>query len=110
MSAQAYKTPLLDLLRNVPKSHRTEWPIQLSEDGREIGRAMCPIGRLVHEAADRIMQLEAIQTEPRFFNEWKISSDKLGGITVTHPDTSEIYIGHGEGGIKAMFLYELCAS
>ena len=62
MSEQAYKTPLIDLLRNVPKDHRTQWPIQWSENGSEIGHAMCPIGRLAHEAADRIVELEALQS------------------------------------------------
>lgn len=61
MSDQAYKTPLIDLLRNVPKDHRTQWSIQWAEDGRETGHAICPIGRLAHEAADRIVELEALQ-------------------------------------------------
>jgi hypothetical protein len=56
---QARQTPLTDLLRAVPKDFRAQWPIQWSEDGHETGHAMCPLGRLVHEAADRIEGLEA---------------------------------------------------
>jgi hypothetical protein len=59
MSEQAKKTPLIDLLRDVPKDHRTQWPIQWSGDGWVSGHAMCPVGILAHEAADRIVELEA---------------------------------------------------
>jgi hypothetical protein len=54
MSDKAQQTPLTDLLRAVPKDFRAQWPIQWSEDGHETGHAMCPLGRLVHEAADMI--------------------------------------------------------
>ena len=47
-------TPLVDLLRNVPITHRTEWEIQWAEDGTPTGHAMCPIGKHCHDAADRI--------------------------------------------------------
>jgi hypothetical protein len=59
MSEQAYKKPLIDLLQSVPKDHRTQWPIQWSGDGWVSGHAMCPVGILAHEAADRIVELEA---------------------------------------------------
>lgn len=58
-NAQPQQTPLIDLLRAVPKDLRSQWPIQWTEDGHETGHAMCPIGRLAHEAADRIAELEA---------------------------------------------------
>lgn len=67
MSDRPQKTPLVDLLRNVPKDLRAEWPIQWSEDGRETGHSMSPIGKHCHEAADRIAELkrqlaEALET------------------------------------------------
>ena len=47
------KTPLVDLLKDVPEAARGDWPL---ESG---GYALTPYGRLCHEAADRIIELEA---------------------------------------------------
>ena len=52
------QTPLVDLLRSVPKDFRGTWPIQWAEDGSETGHAMSPVGRHAHDAAD---ELEALQ-------------------------------------------------
>ena len=52
------KTPLVDLLRQIPPNHRTEWPIQG-------GHSLCPIGRLAQEAADKIEELEEELEEAR---------------------------------------------
>ena len=80
MSEQGYKAPLIDLLRNVPKDHRTQWPIQWSENGSEIGHAMCSIGRLAHEAADRIVELEALQSgEPVA---WMFQHEDTGMVSI----------------------------
>ena len=59
MSSIPMKTPLLDLLRDVPKDARGSWPTQWSDDGRETGHAMTPYGRLCHEAADQLKDLKA---------------------------------------------------
>jgi len=60
----AYKTPLVELLRDTPKDFRASWPVQWAEDGRETGCMMSPVGLLVHEAAD---ELEALQRKVREF-------------------------------------------
>lgn len=58
ISDNAQKTPLVEMLRSVPKTHRTEWEIQWAEDGTATGHAMSPIGKHCHAAADRIEELE----------------------------------------------------
>ena len=58
MSDMPMQTPLTDLLRDVPKDLRAEWPIQWSDDGRETGHTLSPIGKHCHDAADRIAELE----------------------------------------------------
>jgi len=58
MSEKPSKTPLIDLLMDVPEDYRGEWETQWSEDGTPCGHAMAPIGRYCHEAADRIKALE----------------------------------------------------
>lgn len=67
---EAQKTPLTDLLRGVPPSHRTEWESQWAENGRPTGHTMCPVGKLMHEAADRIAELEAENERLREFAIW----------------------------------------
>lgn len=58
MSEQPSETPLVDLLRCIPKDHRTEWEIQWDEEtGNPTGHAMCPIGLHAHAAAAEIEQL-----------------------------------------------------
>ena len=59
MSDAPQQTPLVDLLRDVPKNLRAEWPIQWSDDGRETGHSLAPIGKYCHDAADRIEKLES---------------------------------------------------
>lgn len=61
MEHQPAKTPLVDLLRMIPKDFRGEWETQWSEDGTATGHAMHPVGREAHEAADRIESLEQEQ-------------------------------------------------
>ena len=51
--------PLLELARRIPKDFRGEWEIQWHEDGTPSGHAMAPVGRYVHQLADRIEELEA---------------------------------------------------
>ena len=58
MSDTPQQTPLVDLLRDVPKDLRAEWPIQWSEDGRETGHSIAPIGKYCHDAVDKIAELE----------------------------------------------------
>jgi chromosome segregation ATPase len=59
MSDQANKTPLIDLLRNVPKDFRASWESQWADDGTPTGHTMSPVGQLCHEAAERLAELEA---------------------------------------------------
>jgi hypothetical protein len=59
------QTPLVDLLREVPKDLRAEWPSQWAEDGRPIGHTLSPVGKHCHEAAERIAELEAQLAEAR---------------------------------------------
>ena len=66
---QACATPLVDMLRSVPASHRTEWETQWAEDGTPTGHAMSPIGKHCHDAADRIADLEAeLATITKLYN------------------------------------------
>lgn len=65
---QACETPLVDLLREIPKYHRTEWETQWFEDGTPSGHAMCPIGRDAHRAADTIESLEKELSVEKIFN------------------------------------------
>jgi hypothetical protein len=60
MSDQAQATPLVDLLRGVPKDHRTQYESQWREDGSPTGHTLCPVGRLMHEAADEIERLKGV--------------------------------------------------
>ena len=53
------QTPLLELARSVPKDLRGEWEIQWFEDGTPCGYAMAPVGKYLHDMADRIAELEA---------------------------------------------------
>jgi len=50
---QAQKTPLVDLLRDIPVAQRTTWPAVW----RVGGLVTAPIGKLAHEAADEIDRL-----------------------------------------------------
>jgi len=52
MSEQANKTPLLELLRDIPKGAHLQWEVG------EFHHAMSPVGLYCHEAADRIKALE----------------------------------------------------
>ena len=107
MSEQAYKTPLVDLLRNVPKDHRTEWPIQWAENGAETGHALCPIGKLAHEAADRIAELEAAHAQ---------AGDAVGEVYFDAHDAANVFwFAHPQEGAKlytappaAAIHYECC--
>jgi hypothetical protein len=62
MSEQPEKTPLIDLLREVPKDHKTEWEIQWGEDGWPTGHSMCPIGYLTHKAVD-LLEAQAVEID-----------------------------------------------
>ena len=57
-NAESCNTPLTELLKAVPITHRTEWETQWAEDGTPTGHCMSPIGKHCHEAADRIAELE----------------------------------------------------
>jgi len=57
-NAGSCNTPLTELLKAVPITHRTEWEIQWAEDGTPTGHAICPIGKHCHDAADRVTELE----------------------------------------------------
>jgi len=86
MSDKACKTPLIDLLRSVPITHRAEWEIQWAEDGTPTGHAMSPIGKLCHDAADRIAELEAtIERVGELPKSWMpvLTSNENGQITAT---------------------------
>jgi hypothetical protein len=52
------EVPLPEMLRSIPKDYRSCIPFQWSEDGRETGHHMIPVGLQVHQAADRIETLE----------------------------------------------------
>ena len=55
----ACKVPLVERLRSIPRNLRAEWAMQWDEEGRATGHTLSPVGRLCHEAADRIAELEA---------------------------------------------------
>lgn len=59
MSDQAQQVPLIELARSVPKTLHGEWEIQWAEDGTPTGHSLAPVGRYLHELADRIESLEA---------------------------------------------------
>ena len=82
MSEQACKTPLIDLLIDVPATLRVTWETQWAEDGTPTGHAMCPIGNLCHEAADRIAELEANRKASCIaFAQWFRSGNNRHGRT-----------------------------
>jgi hypothetical protein len=56
---KAQQTPLVELLQKIPEGHRTQYESMWNEEGHPIGHTMCPIGRLAHQAADEIEQLQA---------------------------------------------------
>ena len=56
MNNQSEK-PIEELLRGVPQDHRICIPFQWAEDGRETGHHYIPVGRHVHQAADKITAL-----------------------------------------------------
>ena len=84
MSNQPQQTPLVDMLRSVPRKHRTEWETQWAEDGTATGHAMSPIGKHCHDAADRIEQLEAQLAE---------SNHALDCITTTSGELQDVCNG-----------------
>ena len=49
--------PIEELLRGIPQNHRICVPFQWAEDGRETGHHYIPVGRHVHQAADKITTL-----------------------------------------------------
>lgn len=55
---QANQVPLAELMRRFPREHRWEQEIQWHEDGTCTGHRLWPVGRYMHEAADRIEELE----------------------------------------------------
>ena len=56
MNNQSEK-PIEELLRGIPQDHRICIPFQWAEDGRETGHHYIPVGRHVHQAADKITSL-----------------------------------------------------
>jgi hypothetical protein len=58
MSDDCYEVPLIEKLRSVKKDYRTSFAIQWAEDGTETGHRFIPVGYMMHEAADRIEELE----------------------------------------------------
>ncbi len=82
MSDQTEATPLLELARNVPKKLCAEWASQWFEDGTPCGHSMAPVGKYLHDMADRIEELErelvasnASLTEQH--NEWSAHSEAI---------------------------------
>jgi len=69
------QTPIVDLLRSVPKDFRGTWPIQWAEDGSETGHALSPVGRLAHDAADELEALQRRVEELESLNEWKVCDE-----------------------------------
>ena len=68
MNNQSEK-PIEEMLRGIPQDHRICIPFQWAEDGRETGHHYIPVGRHVHQAADKITALRkqlAEITEDRF--------------------------------------------
>ena len=47
----------------VPEDYRAEFPIQWADDGRETGHRLAPVGRYLHEAADRIEDVASFELE-----------------------------------------------
>jgi len=58
MSEGCAAVPLVEMLRSVDVKYRTVEPIQWDSDGRETGHRFIPVGHMMHEAADRVEQLE----------------------------------------------------
>ena len=80
--SNAQQTPLVDLLRAVPKDHRTQYEIQWREDGSPTGHALSPVGRLMHEAADEIARLTTELAQQGTFDKQVVSVP--GGVTESH--------------------------
>ena len=55
----ARETPLVELLRAIPATHRVSIPFQWSESGFETGHHLIPVGHLMHRAAGEIDSLRA---------------------------------------------------
>ena len=81
MSNQAKQTPLIELARNVPSNLHSNWASQFTEDGHAIGYSMAPVGRYLHELADKVESLEAD-------HEKAVSLVIEAGIATGHADTS----------------------
>jgi len=78
MSDQAQQTPLVDLLRNIPRDFRAQWAIQWREDGSPTGHALSPVGRLMHEAADEIDRLTAaVDSMPTITDNSKVNAELI---------------------------------
>lgn len=56
--SNAAQIPLVELLRRVPSDRAISWETDWDSQGRSIGTSHAPVGRLMHEAADRIATLE----------------------------------------------------
>lgn len=56
---QACEVPLVEQLRGIPKDYRTCRAIQWSDDGRETGHQIIPVGFMMHRAADMIEALKS---------------------------------------------------
>ena len=52
------EVPITEKLRSVPSDYRTCRAIQWSDDGRETGHQLIPVGYMMHEAADKLDLLE----------------------------------------------------
>jgi hypothetical protein len=87
MSDKANKTPLTDLLRDVPIDHRTSWESQWADDGTPTGHTMSPIGKLCHEAAERIAELETfIERMINAYPDWRDEYEALEQDDVSATD------------------------
>ena len=58
MSIEAKQTPLVDLLRGIPKDARWVHD-EYDAEGRSVSTQFVPVGRMMHEAADEIDRLRA---------------------------------------------------
>jgi hypothetical protein len=69
--SEGKQVPLTELMLSVPANARLELETDFADDGRCIGHRMIPVGRYMHEAADRIAQLERELAEEKALSDFR---------------------------------------
>src|SRR3990167_5704097 len=81
---QAYEVPLVEQLRSIPKEYRTCRAIQWSDDGRETGHQLIPVGFMMHRAADMIEALQSATPRSEPANARAVALEEAAQIAHTY--------------------------